>query len=261
MSSYHSRSDLPPSFPRYFKICGHWINSYKVFLCVGIYLGTLVSAAMAERSGIPPLRMGAACLACAIVGLVGARIYHLLVFAPDYLRKRSITALWDSSRGGWSVFGALVTIVPFSFAVASVLQISLAVFWDHMSAGILMGGFWVRLGCVFNGCCAGRQTSGWFGVRLHDTRSIGKRRIPVQLMEMAWWLLGWAWFIWLWPRSLAPGSYAIGVLGWYGLGRFWLEPLRDMPDLVLGRVRINQVVAGALAIAGASALILRSLAN
>jgi len=137
------------------------------------------------------------------------------------------------------------------FAVASVLQISLAVFWDHMSAGILMGGFWVRLGCVFNGCCVGRQTSGWFGVRLHDTRSIGKRRIPVQLMEMAWWLLGWAWFIWLWPRSLAPGSYAIGVLGWYGLGRFWLEPLREMPDLVLGRVRINQVVAGALAIAGA----------
>ena len=104
----------------------------------------------------------------------------------------------------------------------------------------------MRLGCAFNGCCGGRETHGWCGVWLHDTRGVRRRRVPVQFLEMAWWLLGGIGFIWLWPRSFPPGNYALGVLAWYGLGRFFLEPLREAPDLVAGRVRINQCVAAAL---------------
>jgi prolipoprotein diacylglyceryltransferase len=40
-----------------------------------------------------------------------------------------------------------------------------------------------------------------------------------------------------------------------GLGRFFLEPLREHPDLVFGRIRINQVVAALLAIGAGGALI------
>lgn len=258
MSSRIPMSATGPGFPRYFKICGHWVNSYKVFLCVGIYSGTLMSAGLGERSGISPLRIGAGALACAISGLVGARIYHLLLFAPRYLKERSWAALWNPQSGGWSLFGALLPIVPLSFVVAHTLRIPAAVFWDHMSAGILMGGFWVRLGCVFNGCCGGRETKGWYGVCLHDIRGVRKRRIPVQYMEMGWRLLGGAGFIWLWNWSFAPGTYALGVLGWEGLGRFWLEPLRERPDLVWGGVRIDQVAAGVLTIAAGCGLILRA---
>src|SRR2546430_12724526 len=65
-------------YPRYFRIAGRWVNSYKVFLCVGIYLGILVSAAGAQSSGISPLRVGLGSLALALIGLAGARVYHLL---------------------------------------------------------------------------------------------------------------------------------------------------------------------------------------
>ena len=113
----------------------------------------------------------------------------------------------------------------------------------------------------FNGCCGGRETKGRFGVCLHDTRCVRKVRIPVQFMEMGWWLLGGAGFIWLWPQLFAPGTYALGVLSWYGFGRFWLEPLREAPDLVGGRVRINQVVAGLLAFAAGCGLLIRAFAS
>jgi prolipoprotein diacylglyceryltransferase len=243
-------------FPRYFAIGGHPVNSYKVFLCVGIYAGTLVSAAVAERAGISPLRMGLACLACAIVGLAGARIYHLLVFAAHYRGRRSQAALWDPRSGGWSVFGALPAVVFSSFLLAALLGIPFALFWDHMAAGIVAGGMWVRLGCVFNGCCTGAETAGWYGLRLHDTLGRRTRRIPVQFLEIGWWILAGIGLLWLWPRSYAPGTYALGVLAWYGLGRFWLEPLREAPDLVAGRVRIDQVVAGLLAVAAGCGLLL-----
>lgn len=83
MTSRHPDSAADPGFPRYFKIARRWVNSCKVFLCVGIYLGVLTPAAVAQRLCLPPLRIGFAALAVAILGLRGARIYRLLVSLPS----------------------------------------------------------------------------------------------------------------------------------------------------------------------------------
>jgi phosphatidylglycerol---prolipoprotein diacylglyceryl transferase len=77
---------------------------------------------------------------------------------------------------------------------------------------------------------------------------------------MAWWLTGFVAFLMLWPGALPPGSYALAVAAWYGIGRFFLEPLREWQDVVFGRVRIDQIVAALLAIAAGSALIARGWA-
>ena len=124
-----------------------------------------------------------------------------------------------------------------------------------MAVGVLVGGFCIRLGCVFNGCCVGRETRSAFGVLLHDTSGVRKRRIPAQFLEMAWWLLGFAVFLGLWPIGSPAGSLALAVLAWYSAGRFVLEPLREEPDVVCGRVRINQLVAALLALGAGGALI------
>jgi prolipoprotein diacylglyceryltransferase len=122
-----------------------------------------------------------------------------------------VVAVLDSGGGG--VLGSLLA-VPFTLVVAWALRIPASVFWDHLSVGIVAGGFWVRLGCVFNGCCGGRATTGWYGVRLHDVNGVRKRRMPVQFLEMAWWLIAAAGLFWLWPKSIPSGNYALGVLAW-----------------------------------------------
>lgn len=248
----------PPEvgFPRFIRFGRYSANSYKVFLCVGIYVGTLTTAATAAASGLSPLCTGFAAMVSALAGLIGARVYHLLVHAPMYFKAGSLHALWDSTAGGMSIFGALLTFVPVSFAAAAIVNTAPIVLWDHMGIGVLAGAFWIRLGCVFNGCCAGRETNAPIGVRLHDTRGVRTQRVPVQFLEMAWWLLGFVAFLCLWPQAFPPGGYALAVLAWYGAGRFILEPLREQPDVVCGRVRINQVVAALMAVAAGSALII-----
>lgn len=255
MSTHAKLAAASAGFPRYFFIGGRWINSYKVFLCVGIYFGTLVSAAVAARSGLSPLRLGAGCLLCAIVGMIGARVYHLAVHFRAYHKAGFRTTAWNTASGGWSVLGGLV-IVPFTLALRSMVGIPVPVFWDHMAIGIAFGGAWTRLGCVCNGCCVGRESRGWFGLRQHDTHGVYKRRIPAQWLEIAWWLLAVVGLIGLWPQHFPSGCYALGVLAWYGLGRFWLEPLREEPDMVGGRVRVNQVVAALLAMVAGGRLLL-----
>jgi phosphatidylglycerol:prolipoprotein diacylglycerol transferase len=242
------------TFPRYFFIAGTWINSYQALLCVGIYAGSLATALVAQQSGLSPLRLGMAATLCALAGLVGARVYHVALNLGHYLNTgwRGVS---DRGRGGWGVFGALLTFVPATWLAAWLLALSPAVLWDHLSAGVLVGGFWIRLGCVFNGCCGGRETTGSFAVRLHNTAGVRSRRLPVQYLEMAWWALGAAIFYWCWPLRAAPGSYALGVVAWYGAGRAVLEPMRECSDMV-GRIRVNQVVAVLLALGAGSALIL-----
>ncbi len=247
----------PPQigFPRFFTLAGHPVNSYKVFLAVGICVGTVATAVMADLSGLSPLRAGSAAMVCALAGLIGARVYHVLVHAPTYFKSGSPQAMWNRATGGMSVFGALLTFIPASLAAAALLGIRAGALFDYMAVGVLVGGFFIRLGCVFNGCCVGRETDASFGVLLHDTRGVRKRRIPVQFLEMAWWLLGFAAFLGLWPMESPEGSLALAVLAWYSAGRFVLEPLREEPDIVCGLVRINQLVAAVLVLGAGGVLI------
>lgn len=226
-----SRAD---GFPRFFTIAGRFVNSYTVFLAVGICVGALVTAAMADASGLSPLRAGSAAMVSGLAGLIGARLYHLVL---------------HRATGGLSLFGSLLTFVPVSFAAAALAGIPAAVLFDEMAVGVLAGGLLIRLGCVFNGCCVGRETAGRFGVRLHDAGGVTKRRIPAQFLEMFWWLLGLALVVSLWPTESPPGCLFLAVLAWYSAARFFLEPLRELPEL------INQVVAALLVAAGAGGLI------
>jgi prolipoprotein diacylglyceryltransferase len=257
MSAGPASEPTATGFPRTFTFAGYAANSYKVFLCIGIYAGALAAAALASASGLSPLSVGLTGMACALAGLVGARVYFLLVNLPHVLKQRSLAEAWNGREGGWSVFGGLLPLIAIAFAASSLTGIPLPILLDHIAFGILVGGFWIRLGCVFNGCCAGRETHGPLRVHLHDTRGVIKPRIPVQFLEMGWWLLGMLGFLMLWPRLLPHGSYILAVLTWYGTGRFVLEPLRERPDIVFGRVRINQLVAVVLAIASGAALIVR----
>lgn len=257
MHPHLSRAAIVPSFPRYFRIGGYWVNAYKLLLCVGIYTGTLVSAAVAQVSGMSPLRMGVGCVSCAFLGIVGARMYYLILLALVHGNERLWAEMWNPERGGGAVFGGLL-IVPWSFWLADWLRIPVASYWDHMIFGIVAGAVWIRFGCVCNGCCGGKPTTKWYGVRQRDMHGTRERRIPVPWLEIGWWLLAGAGLLWLWPHPLPPGSLALGTLGWYGVGRFWLEPLREESDLVAGRVRINQVVAALLALMSGGVLIFLS---
>jgi phosphatidylglycerol:prolipoprotein diacylglycerol transferase len=199
--------------------------------------------------------VGLACLACALVAMTGARAYHVAANWPSYRGLGFGRIARDTERGGLSLFGGLV-IVPLTLARDTLFGIPVATLWDHMAIGIALGGAWIRFGCIRNGCCVGRPSASWFALRQHDVRGVSAGRIPVQWMEIGWWLaaaLGW---FALRPLHFSPGTYALGVLGWYGFGRFWLDPLRERRDLVRNRVRADRVVAAMLAI-GAGALLIR----
>ena len=238
-------------FPRHFRIAGRPVNAYKVLMCVGMYVGSLSTAGVATHLGLSPLMVGMAAAISALAGIAGAR-WLFLGIGPH--RAVAPSARWDAQSGGMSVFGGLLTFVPASLVFAVAAGISAPTLWDVMAFGVLTGGFWIRLGCVFNGCCTGRPSASPLAVRLHDVHGRRVSRLPVQYMEMAWWAAGTILYLCVWPTPLAPGSYALGVVAWYGAGRTVLEPLREHPDGGPGGWLVNQVIAASLAVAAMGGL-------
>ena len=236
---------------------GHWVSAYKVCLCIGIYAGTLVSAAVAQGSGISPLRMGVGCVSCAIVGMVGARIFYLMVFARLYANERFWAEVWNPKTRRLVCVWRSDHRALFLSCWPTGCDIPVAVYWDHMIFGIVAGAVWIRFGCICNGCCGGKQTTKWYG--MEPTR-YPRYRVCAEFRcngsKLAGGSLAGAGLLGLWTHSFPPGSCALGVLCWYGLGRFWLEPLREQQDLVAGRLRINQLVAALLALVAGGALLL-----
>jgi phosphatidylglycerol---prolipoprotein diacylglyceryl transferase len=247
----------PLAYPRFFRIRSYRVSSYKVFLCVGAYVGILAAAAVGACSGLAPLRLGTGLLAFAMVGMVGARVYHMAVNHRIYRRVGFSVRPRGLADGGWSVQGGLLA-APLSLLSDPVLGLPPGVFWDHAAVAIAVGGGFVRFGCVCNGCCVGRESERWFALRQHDVHGDRRRRIPAQWLEIAWWLIACVGLLWLWPRPLPPGSYALAVLGWYGLGRVWLEPLRARPN-TLGGVRVDRVVGALTVLMAGAGLLWRSL--
>ena len=231
------------ALPRNFHFGRRTVPIYRLFVAVGIYFGIVLSTIVAKRNGIPVVPWGLAVASCALAGLIGARIYHLILFRSLYRDSDRPNQLWDRSSAGGGLFGGLFAVAIISPATAAMTGVSFGVFWDYLTIALLIGAIFTRLGCFFNGCCGGRETaSRFFALAWPNQRGECKRRIPVQLLEVGWLILAGGGLIYYFPRPHPPGTIALAALAWYGVGRTILEPLREEPDKV-ARVRINQVFA------------------
>ena len=132
----------------------------------------------------------------------------------------------DCREGGAAQYGGLLVVLPLSVPLLIALRLPIAAFWDVATFTILVGMIFTRVGCLLNGCCAGRPVKRW-GVCLPNHRGVWERRIPTQCLEAAWasMLLGGATAAW--SRLPFPGALFLLVAGGYATGRLALESARE----------------------------------
>src|ERR1700754_4393415 len=204
---------------------GFNIYSYPAMLYVGLLAGVFAGAWVAQRSGMSADRFAIAITVLLIPALAGSRLYFVLTRWDVY--RHDPARVWRRTEGGMAMYGAFILAVPLSIPLLRLLGLPFGGFWDAAALTILLGMAFTRIGCFLNGCCSGRPSDAWFALLLPDHHGIRQRRIPTKLMEMmlALMLFGAA----LALRNVAPfpGAIFCLVLAGYGLGRWYLESLRD----------------------------------
>jgi phosphatidylglycerol:prolipoprotein diacylglycerol transferase len=201
------------------------IYSYPAMLYAGLLAGVFVGAWAAQRSGMSADRFAIAVTLLLIPALAGSRLYFVLTRWDLY--RHEPARIWRRTEGGMAMYGGFILAVPLSIPLLRLLGLPFAGFWDAAALTILLGMAFTRIGCFLNGCCGGRPSEAWFALSLPDHHGNWRRRIPTQLMEMAFALLLFGAALVLRDAAPFPGATFCLVVAGYGAGRWVLESLRE----------------------------------
>ena len=196
-------------------------------LYIGLVAGVVAGNYAAHIAGLDAFRVYVATILLLIPSLAGARILHVASHWNVYGKDRA--RIWDLKEGGMAQYGGILLAVPLSIPLLATLRLPFGQFWDVSSFTILVGMIFTRIGCLLNGCCAGRPSTMWGTIDLPNHLGVRAKRIPTQLLEAAWAAVLLAVSIMLWPRLAFGGALFLLVVAGYATGRLALESARDLP--------------------------------
>lgn len=234
------------------------IKTYALCILLGIVVAVWMTSHRLTKRGAEPGVVLDIALWCVPLGIIGARIYHVLTHYNDYFGPgKDIMHVFYIWEGGIAIFGSLIggaigVLIGCHFA-----GIRFWSFADALAPGLLLAQAFGRFGNYFNHELFGQPTNLPWGLQIPNTAADPNAAFPVGLpagtlfhptflYEILWNLLGVTVILLLereyryrWGKMIAV--YFI----WYGIGRVWFESIRiDPSDIFLG-LRSN--VWGALA--------------
>lgn len=139
------------------------VNSYFFFLLLGCVLAAEVTVREARRSGEDPRAALHLAGLCVLAGLVGARLLHILIVAPErYLADPArLLRFWEGGMVFYGGFlGGLAALVVWSRLKGP----SLSRLGDMTAPALMIGLAFGRIGCLSAGCCFGRPIDWGTGI-------------------------------------------------------------------------------------------------
>ncbi len=199
--------------------------SYPALVYLGLVSGVMAGNVAAHAAGINAFRAFVATMVLIVLGLLGARL--LFAFSHWHLYRGNYSRIWDRSAGGAAQYGGLLVVLPFSLFLLALLRLPLGAFWDVTTFTLLITMIFGRLGCLMNGCCAGRPSTGLVSLYLPNRAGVWERRIPTPCLEAGWAAVLLVAAIAIWRRVPFPGALFLLISGAYAGGRLLLESTRE----------------------------------
>jgi phosphatidylglycerol:prolipoprotein diacylglycerol transferase len=215
----------------------HWrgraIPSYPAMLYLGLVFGLVAGNVAANAAVLNGARVYAASLILLFPALVGARLASVIGNWSAY--RGTPRRMWRRSEGGQAMYGGLV-VVPLSLPLLAALGLPFWEFWDVGIFTMLTGMIFARVGCLLNGCCAGRPTESRFGLILVGQQGVRTRRVPMQVLEGSLGAILLAGAALLAASPAPPGSVFTASLAAYTVARLFLQPLREFQRRTLASI-------------------------
>ena len=218
----------------------HWrIQTYAIMILIGIVVAALWTSRRLTKRGAEPGVILDILLWAVVLGIIGARLYHVFTHPSDYFYAGAnlwnVFAIWE---GGNAIFGSLI---GGAIGIWIACRISGLRFWsvaDALAPALLLAQAIGRLGNYFNQELFGLPTNLPWGLQI----DAGNKAIPVGLpdntlfqplflYEIIWNVIGVAVILFLERKFRLQWGKTLAVyLIWYGLGRSYLESIRIDPS-------------------------------
>ena len=208
------------------------IRYYGVIFALAFVLGYFIINNLAKKSNIDLTEDSVAdlILCLLISGILMSRLFEILFYEPSYFfsNPTQIIALWN---GGLSFHGGLLGGVIGGYIFCKKKNIKFLELADLVSIPLAFGFALGRIGNFLNSELYGKLTNLPWAVKFQDVEGY---RHPSQLYESAKNFFIMFTLIFLRNKKLKTGSLFFIFLLMYGLLRFLVEFIKDMPIILLG---------------------------
>lgn len=242
---------------------------YGFLIALGMVLAMIYAYKNFRRFGLDPDRCIDTILAGFIGGIIGARAYYVLFRLDYYLTDEGTFDLMEAIRvrdGGLAIYGGVIGALLFGVVMAKIRKVNLPAILDLTGMGFLIGQCLGRWGNFFNQEAFGSMTNLPWGmtsktiinnlyffyyptnVSIVTNRATEMIAHPCFLYESLWCLSGFIALHFYKKHRKFDGELFLMYIGWYGLGRFWIEALRTDSLYLVNtetlQLKVSQLVAG-----------------
>ena len=267
------------------------IASYGFMIMLGFLLSLFIARKRARRLGVEPDVMFDLCVSALLGGIIGARLFYVIYDWPAF--RDNPIEIFRMDKGGLIFYGGVMGGLGVLIVLLIVKRLPLLRTMDVIASVVPLGHAFGRIGCFLYGCCFGRVTSSWLGVRFPRILEPGNVRdaiynvgdkhivgsLPfVQQLQLPEGLLNRTaeWSLPVHPTQLYEAGYNLiifgvlsfwflrrwreGEVGWlylalYGTARFSNEFLRADQTAVLWGLKVAQLMCVPMVIAGLTMLV------
>ena len=237
------------------------LRSYGLCMALGFLLGWLAAVRLGKRVGQSSDSLASLLTWLMVASIFGARLAYVIEHWSSEFARNPMAVL-RVDQGGLMFYGGLIMAALTLALYAHIHRQRLLELTDLILAVLPLGHAFGRVGCFLHGCCYGKITTAWYGVRFPKESPawweqatatpplIGRDAlhslpvIPTQLIEAGANALLFAALFSLYARrhrqrGFITGCYLIG----YATLRFSVEGLRGDPRLALGPLSIGQCIS------------------
>ena len=224
------------------------IHAYAVCILIGIVAAGILTNHRLTRRGAEPGVVLDIIIWAVPLGIVGARIFHVLTHPDDYFYEGAdllrVLYVWE---GGIAIFGSLIGGAVGAWIGCRFSGIRFWTFADAVAPALLLAQAFGRLGNWFNHELFGQPTDLPWGLEIETTNAAypaglpeGTLFHPTFLYEIIWNLVGFALILIVERKMRLQWGKVLGLyLVWYGLGRTVFESIRIDPSEVFLGLRSN----------------------
>ncbi|PID59104.1 hypothetical protein CSB45_01475 [candidate division KSB3 bacterium] len=233
-------------YPILFEIPGVVLYTQTVLMALAFMTGLWLAAREAERFGLKHAVLVKVALWAFLGAILSARLFFWAFFqnGTDDISLKHLCRL-EALDGGFSFHGGLLGGALCGAWAACAYKLPLLRLADAFAPGLALAMFFMRLGCLLNGCDYGMSTSVPWGVWLHGTF-----RHPIQLYEGVLSVLCIVPLVLTGNRSvLKPGQPFLLYLLLSSLLRFGVDFYRDEAGSAPGSLLTTQWISGSLFLA------------
>jgi len=238
------------------------INMYGVIIACGLLLAVLYACRRSKQFGLKSDDLMDGVLFIVPFAIICARLYYC-IFQWDSYKDNPIEILYIWN-GGLAIYGGVIGAALGILVFSRVKKVKIGAVLDITSLGFLIGQSIGRWGNFCNREAFGAETESFLRMGLYKQVTASGNIIdsttmyyyhPTFLYESLWTAAGFAIIHFLSKKRKYDGQVALLYVAWYGLGRTFIEGLRQ-DSLYIGDsgIRVSQMLAAISCFAAVAAL-------